>query len=52
LLLRSKEGLALLQESQKRRFKSTDLIDKCVELDTTWKESKLFNYLKFRKRKI
>jgi hypothetical protein len=39
LLLRTKEGLSLLEESQKRRFKSTELIDKCVDLDSAWKES-------------
>ncbi len=46
LLLRTKEGLALLEESQKKRYKSTEIIDKSVELDAAWKESKLsqFNY--------
>ncbi len=41
LLLRSKEeGLNLLYESQKKRFKSTEIIDICVDLDARWKESK------------
>jgi hypothetical protein len=41
LLLRAKEGgLDLLYDSQKKRFKSTDLIEICVELDSKWKESK------------
>lgn len=41
LLLRTPEGLNLLYESQKRRFKSTDIIEKCVELDAKWKEGRL-----------
>ena len=41
LLLRSKEGLDALYESQKRRYKSTELIDLCVELESKWKESKI-----------
>jgi seryl-tRNA synthetase len=41
LLIRGKGGNPeLVYESQKRRFKSTDIIDKCIELDKTWKESK------------
>jgi hypothetical protein len=42
LLLRTKEGLALLEESQKRRYKSTDIVNQCVELDSAWKESKVY----------
>jgi hypothetical protein len=41
LLLRTKEGgLDLLLDSQKKRFKSTEIVDICVELDTKWKDSK------------
>jgi hypothetical protein len=55
LLLRTKEGgLDVLLDSQKKRFKSTEIIDICVELDTKWKDSKkpqklrlTYNYLKF-----
>jgi seryl-tRNA synthetase len=28
-------------ESQKKRFKSTDILDKCIELDKQWKEGNL-----------
>jgi hypothetical protein len=41
LLLRQQiGGLDLLYDSQKKRFKSTELIEICVELDNRWKESK------------
>ncbi len=41
LLLRTKEGgLDLLLDSQKKRFKSTEIVDICVELDSKWKDSK------------
>jgi len=39
LLLRSQAGVQLLYDSQKRRFKSTELVDKCIETDLKWKES-------------
>lgn len=44
ILLRAKEkggNIDSIYESQKKRYKSTELVDKCVELDAQWKESKL-----------
>lgn len=40
LLLRQQSGVESLYDSQKKRFKSTDLVDKCIETDLKWKESK------------
>jgi hypothetical protein len=39
LLLRSQAGIELLYESQKKRFKNTELVDKCIGTDLKWKES-------------
>ena len=39
ILLTTKEGIELLYNSQKKRFQSTDLVDKSVELHRNWKES-------------
>ncbi len=39
LLLRSEEGLALLEESEKRRFQES-IVEECVKLDNQWKASK------------
>ena len=44
LLIRTAEGgnPQIVYESQKKRYKSTELVDKCMELDEQWKKSKLF----------
>jgi hypothetical protein len=46
ILLRQQSGVESLYDSQKKRFKSTELVDKCIETDQKWKESKKIN-LKF-----
>jgi hypothetical protein len=38
LLLRNEKGTEVLVESQKRRYKSTDIVEKCMDLDKKWKE--------------
>ena len=40
LLLRQDKTKQELYDSQKKRFKSTEIVDKAVELDAKWKESK------------
>lgn len=42
LLIRADKGgkPEIVYESQKKRFKSTDIIDKSIELDKEWKERK------------
>jgi hypothetical protein len=39
LLLRQQSGIDNLYDSQKKRFKNTELVDKCIETDKKWKES-------------
>lgn len=39
LLLRQDKTKQELYDSQKKRFKSTEIVDKAVELDSKWKES-------------
>ncbi len=52
LLLRQQSGVEGLYDSQKKRFKSTELVDKCIETDLKWKESIYRIFLtKHRKRK-
>jgi seryl-tRNA synthetase len=43
ILIRPNEGgnPQIVYESQKKRYKSTDIIDKCMEMDKEWKKSKL-----------
>ena len=40
VLIRVNEGgnPEIVYESQKKRYKSTEIVDKCIELDTQWKQ--------------
>jgi seryl-tRNA synthetase len=42
ILIRPTEGgnPEIVYESQKKRYKSTEIIDKCIDLDKEWKTSK------------
>lgn len=44
ILLRTQEGgnPQIVYDSQKKRYKSTEIVDKCMEMDSKWKESKLY----------
>jgi hypothetical protein len=44
LLIRPSEGgnPMIVYESQKKRYKSTEIVDKCIEMDKDWKKRKHF----------
>ncbi len=45
LLIRSAQGgnPEVVYESQKKRFKSTEIVDKSIEIDKQWKEGKIYS---------
>jgi hypothetical protein len=45
LLLRQQTGVETLYDSQKKRFKSTELVDKCIQTDQKWKDSTKYNFM-------
>ena len=40
LLFRDPEGLQLVKKSQETRFQDTDIVDKVVQLDTQWRDTR------------
>lgn len=41
-MFRTPEGVAIIKESQRRRYKDLGLVDKVVEYDTAWRKGGLF----------
>lgn len=42
-MFRTPEGIAIVKESQRRRYKDLGLVDKVVEYDTAWRKGELLS---------